>query len=244
MELKVVLQRVEGVNKRFVHYLESQSYIQPLKIRKQRIARRDYREEDVRRIRDIWRYYRRGFSIQSAYQLAVEAERSPVYLLLQTPGREVCRAIEVLRGFDQVVEAAAVYAESIDLIVQAEVPEENEIYELLSHLVRQVAIQGAPRILKAQPAWSRLPDQEEKGMLAYVLIKMPAKQIEEVLEQLKAYDGIVEATVVYGESDVIARVEVAQQAELDRLVMEQIHRIPAVESTRTFIAVGGLHWQR
>jgi DNA-binding Lrp family transcriptional regulator len=79
---------------------------------------------------------------------------------------------------------------------------------------------------------------------AYVLIKASAKSIEAVLDQLRRLAGVVEASVVYGESDVICRIEVGDQAELDQLVMRDVHAIPAVESTRTFIVVGSMHWRR
>ena len=31
---------------------------------------------------------------------------------------------------------------------------------------------------------------------------------------------------------------------VDQLVMRDVHAIPAVESTRTFIVVGNMHWRR
>ncbi len=34
------------------------------------------------------------------------------------------------------------------------------------------------------------------------------------------------------------------QEELDILVMERFHEIPAVESTRTFVVIQSLHWSR
>jgi DNA-binding Lrp family transcriptional regulator len=73
---------------------------------------------------------------------------------------------------------------------------------------------------------------------------VPGKDVEEVMEQLKAFKAIKEASTVYGESDVIARVETASQEELDELVMQKLHDIPAVESTRTFLVVKNLHWSR
>ena len=55
---------------------------------------------------------------------------------------------------------------------------------------------------------------------------------------------IVEASTVYGETDVICRVQVPDQPRLDQLVMRDLHAIPAVESTRTFIVVHDMHWRR
>lgn len=81
-------------------------------------------------------------------------------------------------------------------------------------------------------------------MLAYVLITVPAKQLTGVLEQLRGFDGITEASVIYGETDIIAKVEVDNQEQLDELIIGRIQGLPQVEATRTFIAVSSLRWQR
>ncbi len=81
-------------------------------------------------------------------------------------------------------------------------------------------------------------------MQAYLLIKVPAKHAGGVLEQLKEFSGVAEASVVYGETDIVARLEVADQDELDDLILGKIQGLPSVESTRTFLVVGRLHWRR
>jgi DNA-binding Lrp family transcriptional regulator len=114
---------------------------------------------------------------------------------------------------------------------------------VLGAALRETAIAGQPTIHKIE---RRAIERAGGGgaMQAYVLVKASAKQIETVLEAIGRLEGIVEASVVYGESDLICRVEVAEQAELDRLVMRELHAIPSVESTRTFIVVGDMHWRR
>ena len=81
-------------------------------------------------------------------------------------------------------------------------------------------------------------------MKAWILIKVPAKQIGGLVDELRSYPGVVEASAIYGETDVIAKVEVPDQDSLDELVLERIQSIAAVESTRTFIGVGSMHWRR
>ena len=51
MKLGEVRAQVPGLPKRFVHYLESQGYIQPIKVKKERISRRDYTDEDLQTIK-------------------------------------------------------------------------------------------------------------------------------------------------------------------------------------------------
>ena len=73
-------------------------------------------------------------------------------------------------------------------------------------------------------------------------MKVPGKDVSDVMAVLKQLDGVAEASTVYGESDIIAKVAVRDQASLDSLVMERIHEAPGVESTRTYLVIGGMHW--
>jgi DNA-binding Lrp family transcriptional regulator len=65
-----------------------------------------------------------------------------------------------------------------------------------------------------------------------------------VLDLLREFPHVVEAAVVYGETDIITKIEAPTQAALDEVIMGRIQGIPAVESTRTFLVVGGLAWER
>jgi DNA-binding Lrp family transcriptional regulator len=188
MRLQEVLNRVEGLEKRFVYYLESQGYIHPQKLQKARIARRDYSPADLERIRGIWHYYERGISVQRAYELVTRAAADGAYVFFPVPPRRWEDALALLRESDHVVEA--------------------------------------------------------EEMRAWVLIKVPAKRIGPLIEELREYPGIVEAAGIYGETDVIAKLEVPDQDALDELVVQRIQSIEAVESTRTFIAIGRMHWER
>ena len=77
-----------------LHYLESQGYIAPEKLQKARIARRDYSEGDLDRIRGIWRYYQRGISIARAYELVAREPATWAYVLLPVPTRSWQAALE------------------------------------------------------------------------------------------------------------------------------------------------------
>ncbi len=88
------------------------------------------------------------------------------------------------------------------------------------------------------------PGSSKNGMLAYVLMTVPTKEIERVLEEVQAFDEIREASAVYGQSDIVLKVDVPTQDLLDDLVMRRLHAVEGVESTRTFIGIGGLHWSR
>ncbi|MBI3954370.1 MAG: Lrp/AsnC ligand binding domain-containing protein [Chloroflexi bacterium] len=246
MQLKQVLAAVPGLPKRFVYYLESLGYIKPRKVPKARIARRDYSAEDLQLLRSIWRYYQRGFSLQHAYKQATKESHVVTYVALAVPVPQQRQVVERLRGQEEVEAAAAVYGESFGLIAKWRTAEEHDLYPFLVSLLREAGLTSIPAVWKADERFRRAGRKARKGVhvRAYVLLKIPGTSADRILQQLRAFSGITEAGVVYGETDIVAKVEVGSQEELDRLVMEQVHGIPGVESTRTYIVVGGLHWSR
>ena len=256
MRLQEVLNQIEGLEKRFVYYLESQGYIHPQKLQKARIARRDYSLADLERVRGIWHYYQRGISVQRAHELVTREAADGAYVFFPVPPRRWAEALSLLHLSDHVVEAAALYGETADVVARLRAPHESDVHNVLDRLFEAGFVAGAPQVLrfKADSVWQRAEDDsaddgaagrgEQRAMRAWVLIKVPAKQIGALIEELRTYRGIVEAAGIYGETDVIAKLEVPDQDALDELVVKRIQSIDAVESTRTFIAIGGMHWDR
>jgi len=67
----------------------------------------------------------------------------------------------------------------------------------------------------------------------YVLINTAPTMIHEVYSELLKIDGIVELEELYGEYDLIAKVEVEDFAELGRLVTDRIRAVKGVIDTKT-----------
>jgi DNA-binding Lrp family transcriptional regulator len=245
VRLGEVLERVPGLEKRFVHYLEAQGDIRPTRLPKSRISRRDYTPDDARRIARLWDYYRRGYSLASARSFLDRETGQLAYVFLRVgPGRWA-DTLGLLRASERVLEAAAVYGQSADLVAKLEASRPEDAFQVLHDTFDRGLLLGPPTIRQAQACQSRTrPSDGESRMLAYVLITVPAKQLSGVLERLRAFDGVSEASVIYGETDIIAKLEVADQDELDDLIIQRIQGLPEVEATRTFIAVGNLRWQR
>ena len=249
MRLQEILAAVPGLEKRFVHYLESQGYIAPEKLQKARIARRAYSEIDLGRIRAIWRYYQRGISIARAYELVAREPGTWAYVFLPVPTRSWRAALDHLAQSDKVIEAGVIYGETADVIARMRVTHESDVHDVLDRMFEGGLIGGVPRVYRYEKALpSRLPPlplhRPEERMKAWILIKVPAKQIGPLVDHLRDVPGIVEASGIYGETDVIAKVEVPDPDALDDLVTNHIQNIAAVESTRTFIGIGRMHWDR
>ncbi len=250
MKLSEVLSEVDGLNKRFVYYLEAQGYIQPRKLRKERISRRDYSPADLERIRGIWAYYRRGYSVQAAESAARETARLTAWALLPVPTSRWSEALELVRQLDRVQEASFVYGESADLVLRIAAPEESELFGVLNSLFDRGVVAGVPLILKTREGFQRdgavyAPrDRGGRDLQAYVLLKVPVKHAGGALDALRELPEVVEASVVYGETDIIARVVVPDQDSLDEVVLGRIQGRPMGESTRTFLVVGKMQWRR
>ncbi len=54
-----------------LYYLEKKGYIKPKKILLSQNKRREYTKEDAEKIRIIWKYLKKGFKYNAAYQKAI-----------------------------------------------------------------------------------------------------------------------------------------------------------------------------
>ena len=81
-------------------------------------------------------------------------------------------------------------------------------------------------------------------MLAYVLMEVPGKESRKVVESLGKIEGIKEAAETYGSSDVIAKIDVPDMSDLDKIIVENIEALPGVKATHTLIVVQNTYWKR
>jgi len=79
---------------------------------------------------------------------------------------------------------------------------------------------------------------------AFVLITVPSKRSGEVVESLRKHPEVQEAAAVYGDTDVIIKVQAQSLVEIDRVIMDGIQADPDVKTTRTYLVIEKLHWKR
>jgi len=73
--------------------------------------------------------------------------------------------------------------------------------------------------------------------MAFVLINAEIGSEEEVLKELKKVEGVVEAYVVYGVYDVVAKIRADTMDRLKDIVTWHVRRLNKVRSTLTMIVV-------
>lgn len=72
---------------------------------------------------------------------------------------------------------------------------------------------------------------------AYLLILVKPGEETTVVDKLNKLDEVKMTDVVYGEYDVIAKVEVSDMEALQKFLMDKIRRIDEIERTSTMIAI-------
>lgn len=79
---------------------------------------------------------------------------------------------------------------------------------------------------------------------AFVLVRVPAKQSIDLIEDLKKVPQVVEAAGVYGDADVVIKVEANDLRELDKILFQTIQSNKHVELTRTYVVIGDQYWTK
>ncbi len=72
---------------------------------------------------------------------------------------------------------------------------------------------------------------------AYLLILVKPGEETTVVEKLNKLDEVKMTDVVYGEYDVIAKIEVEDMSALQKFLIEKIRKIDEIERTSTMIAI-------
>ncbi|GJQ37379.1 MAG: Lrp/AsnC ligand binding domain-containing protein [Anaerolineales bacterium] len=74
-------------------------------------------------------------------------------------------------------------------------------------------------------------------MKAYVMIKIRAGEVKDVVSHLRRIKSVKEAHMTFGPYDAVAVVETEDVATLGKVTASQIQPIPGVEQTLTCLAV-------
>ena len=80
-------------------------------------------------------------------------------------------------------------------------------------------------------------DLELRTLVSYLLFLVEVGDEHDIANELKRFPGVTETQVVYGEYDVVARVELSDLALLDEIVT-MARKLPGVTRTSTLISSG------
>jgi len=74
-------------------------------------------------------------------------------------------------------------------------------------------------------------------VVAFVLIRTKAGKELDVVEKVKEMGEVKDAWAVYGEFDIIARVEVESMPELNSFILEKLRKMSDIVMTSTLITM-------
>jgi len=70
---------------------------------------------------------------------------------------------------------------------------------------------------------------------AYVLLKVSSGTEREVCKKISDFDEVLDASIVYGEYDIVVRVDLDKLDSLESFIFEKIKSVPSVVLTDTMI---------
>ena len=74
-------------------------------------------------------------------------------------------------------------------------------------------------------------------VVAYIMIKAHTGEADRLKNEIEAIEGVVEAFIVAGDVDLIAKVEVGTPGEVKDVAATQIQGVEGIEDTQTYIAM-------
>ena len=72
---------------------------------------------------------------------------------------------------------------------------------------------------------------------AYVLVKANTSEADRLREEVAAVEGVVDAHIVAGDVDLIAKISVDSPAQVKEIAANSFQSIDGVESTETYIGM-------
>ncbi len=74
-------------------------------------------------------------------------------------------------------------------------------------------------------------------VVAFILIMSKTGQEKEVLDNIRRLNEVKEASIVFGDYDIIAKVDVSNVENLNNLLLSKIRKIHGVSMTTTLIGI-------
>ncbi|MHB8360722.1 MAG: Lrp/AsnC ligand binding domain-containing protein [Thermoplasmataceae archaeon] len=74
-------------------------------------------------------------------------------------------------------------------------------------------------------------------VIAFVLIKEKPGFELELQEKLRIIDGVIEIYTLFGEYDIIIKIETKDYKELEQLIVKKIRNMPGIMDTKTFTGI-------
>jgi DNA-binding Lrp family transcriptional regulator len=72
---------------------------------------------------------------------------------------------------------------------------------------------------------------------AYVMVKANTGEADRLKTAIMEFDGVIDAHIVAGDVDIIAKLDVDSTADVKAIAADNIQNVEGVEDTQTYIAM-------
>lgn len=76
-----------------------------------------------------------------------------------------------------------------------------------------------------------------KGITAFILLNLKNGNGKKAVEYLSELKGVKEASLLYGDFDVLARIETVNTNSLNKILLENVRKTPGLDMMSTHIAI-------
>lgn len=237
-----------GLPRDVVHYLIKAGHVRPERERRGKKEFLYFTLGDVDRLRRFEVHYRRGVAVQRAMELADQHQSIMAFVLADLAALPFSDGIDDLARLPGIESIIATHGPRADLIVKIRAAGQTELDDLITRRLNLVPGLKNRRTWIVIPSqqWQRpgRPQRSTSTVIAYILIEVAAPNPPFVFDELKQIDGVQELCGVYGDIDMIAKVEVDDLRALDEIVIGRLQKIRGVQATTTLIGISALAWER
>jgi DNA-binding Lrp family transcriptional regulator len=83
----------------------------------------------------------------------------------------------------------------------------------------------------------RKPPEVPEMVVAYVMVKAHTGDADRLRDSITDIEGVVEGSIVAGDIDIVAKVQVGSPADVKDVAATHIQGIDGVEDTQTYVAM-------
>jgi DNA-binding Lrp family transcriptional regulator len=229
-------------SRRSIYYLEKKNLVKPRLIEAGTRHKRFYSQGDFRRIVKAVRYTNMGFAVDVACDLLMKPPTEYALFLVGTKPGMACRFADAVREYEEVQVAATIWGSLYDVLVKVAMWHRIDRDILLS---REFPRWGSrPGMHKIHPLTRFIFSRDgETGtrpsnglIVAYVFISIAPNHIDSLTHRLADIRQVMEMAEISGDMNVVARIEVKDNKELDYIILDRI-KTSAALATKTYLFV-------
>jgi DNA-binding Lrp family transcriptional regulator len=81
-------------------------------------------------------------------------------------------------------------------------------------------------------------------MISYLLLSVPLKHCTKISRDLRDIEEVKEVAGLYGEMDLLVKIETQDNRQLDRIMLDIIRKYKQIENSRTYVVIGDIYWKK